>query len=253
MTLKIDSCVYHCTEGDILLIRPGHTHSLHIELPIEVSQPHVHFDPIYDPRRETVPISFSPIEAMTSAEQAQILADDLIPEFVPTVFRPQNGWEISLTLHRLAASHTAKEPYFHLEDRAILTELLIQIFREFTPKNTDAQRDNGVHLMSAVKSYIDNNYMNTITLESLSHQFHLDKFYLTKLFKSTYGISAIAYHHSVRFYHAKRMLQEGYNVTETSSLLGFDSIYSFSRAFFNAFGERPSEWKEHHERNETVI
>lgn len=242
MTIQVDNQVHICTEGDVILLRPGHSHIISMDTPI-VSQPHVHFDPIYDKSREVVPISFSPLEAMTPQQRKQILPDDLLPMSIPTVFRPQTNWEIAPTLHRLAKSQAAKEPYCDLEGRAILTQLLIHVCREFTPKSANVSQSSAAHLTTAIKAYIDNNYMNSITLDSLAQLFHIDKFYLTRLFKSAYGIPAIAYYHSVRFAHAKQMLEHGYNVTETSACLGFDSIYSFSRAFYNTFGVRPSEWK----------
>ena len=242
MTIRMDDQVHICTEGDVILLRPGHSHIVSMDTPI-VSQPHVHFDPIYDRSREIVPISFSPLEAMSPEQRLQILPDDLLPMSIPTVFRPQTNWEIGPTLHRLAASQATKAPYCDLEGRAILTELLIHVCREFTPKSTNASHSSAAHLTTAIKAYIDNNYMNSITLDSLEQLYHIDKFYLTRLFKSAYGIPAIAYYHSVRFAHAKRMLENGYNVTETSTALGFDSIYSFSRSFYNAFGVRPSDWR----------
>lgn len=247
MTVRCDGQVYRCTEGDVILLRPGHSHSISVDTAI-VSQPHVHFDPFYSESRITVPISFSPLEAMNQEQRAQILPDDQLPIFIPTVFRPQTNWDIAPILHRLAASQAAKEPYYETEGQAILTELLIQVCREFTPKSTKVSHGAGMRLADAIKSYIDNNYTNAITLDSLSHQFHMDKFYLSRLFKSAYGIPAISYYHSVRFAQAKRMLSQGLNVTETCTALGFDNIYSFSRAFYNAFGIRPSDWKKEQTR-----
>lgn len=249
MTICYDGQTYHCAEGDVILLRPGHSHTISMDTHL-VSQPHVHFDPIYDRCRETVPISFSPLSAMTAEQRAQILPDDLLPSVIPTVFRPQTNWDIAPILHRLAASQAAKEPYYEIEGQALLTELLIQICREFAPKTAKVSHATGIRLADAIKSYIDNNYTNNITLDSLAHQFHLDKYYLTRLFKSAYGTPPIAYFHSVRFAQAKRMLQQGYNVTETSTTLGFDNIYSFSRAFYNEFGVRPSDWRK--ERNRSV-
>ena len=72
MTICYDGQTYHCAEGDVILLRPGHSHTISMDTPL-VSQPHVHFDPLYDRCRETVPISFSPLSAMTAEQRAQIM------------------------------------------------------------------------------------------------------------------------------------------------------------------------------------
>ena len=41
--------------------------------------------------------------------------------------------------------------------------------------------------MEKVKSYLDENYKEHITLELLSQKFYINKYYLTKIFKETYG------------------------------------------------------------------
>ena len=234
---------YYCESGDVILLRPGHTHSFHISENEEISQPHVHFDPIYDPHRMNIPISFLPLSAMTEKQRKQILPDNLIPKFVPTVFKPRDLWRIGVSLHKLIIAYTRRKPYYQLESQAILLELLINVIREFTDKDTSTEIDHKANLAEEIKTYIDYNYKNLVTLDNLAKLFHIDKYYLSHLFKSQYGISVIAYYHSVRLEQAKSLLSQGFTVTETSDCLNYDSIYTFSRAFYNAYGIRPSFWK----------
>ena len=73
-------------------------------------------------------------------------------------------------------------------------------------------------------------------LESLEKQFFYNRFYLEKQFMKLYGMPVISYRNALRTKRAKELLKE-HSVTETAALLGYSSVYAFSRAFKNSCGE----------------
>ena len=105
-----------------------------------------------------------------------------------------------------------------------------------------APRPNKIDMLN-IKSYIDGNYTQKITLKTLSEQFFVSRFYIEKNFKKYFGIPAIKYCNRVKFENACRMLSTGKRVSDISEKLGFDNIFSFSRFFKNISGISPSEYR----------
>ena len=92
-----------------------------------------------------------------------------------------------------------------------------------------------------VKEYIDSNYEHNLNLQNLEQQFGYTKYHLERLFKQKYGIPIMEYRNKKRMEIAMKLLQN-HSVTETAQMLGYSSIYSFSRAFRNAYGTSPTQY-----------
>jgi AraC-like DNA-binding protein len=95
----------------------------------------------------------------------------------------------------------------------------------------------------AVK-YIQNNYMKDISIESLSALCNLSTRHLNRFFHTVYGKSPVDYKMEIRFRLARNLLQNAsHTIGEISDLTGYNSIYSFSRAFKRFVGVSPREWR----------
>ncbi len=134
-------------------------------------------------------------------------------------------------------SHALLEAYF--------IELLVYInkwFREnfSTEKNEESYGFNTN--VKAIIDYINDNFTNTITLESLESNFHLNKHYMCQLFKKTTGTTIHRYIVSRRLSRAKILLHQGHNVTATSDMCGFQNYTNFIRAFKQHFGVSPKQF-----------
>ena len=92
--------------------------------------------------------------------------------------------------------------------------------------------------------YINNNYMYSITLQSIADHVGLNAHYLSRLFKKRTGKSLQSHTLSVRLHEAKRYLQLGYSTKETANLCGFNDTSNFSKLFKkNNHGLSPAAWK----------
>ena len=95
-----------------------------------------------------------------------------------------------------------------------------------------------------VKEYLDQHYGEKITLDSLSHQFFINKYYLTRVFKEQFGQSITAYLQSVRITHAKQMLRFSEKSIEQIGLeCGMGALHYFSRVFKDVEGVPPSVYR----------
>ena len=95
-----------------------------------------------------------------------------------------------------------------------------------------------------VKEYLEQHYSEKITLDQLSHDFFINKYYLTRVFKEQYGQSITAYLQSLRITHAKQLLRfTDRSVEEIGFECGLGQLHYFSRVFKEVEGVAPSVYR----------
>ena len=98
--------------------------------------------------------------------------------------------------------------------------------------------------LSEIKAHLDEYYADKIVLDDLAERFFINKYYLTRIFKETYGTTITSYVQSVRITHAKQMLRfTDMSVDEIGRAVGMDDANYFSRIFQKVEGIRPSEYR----------
>ena len=90
-----------------------------------------------------------------------------------------------------------------------------------------------------IKDYIDCGLGLKMNLADFEKQFMYDRFYLETCFKKRFGISLISYRNKIRMNTARELLKTS-SVSYTAETVGYQSIYSFSRAYKNFFGVSPT-------------
>lgn len=235
-----------CQKGDLILLCPGIPHSFH-SLKVNLRQPHIHFDLKYDNHSDKVFISFRDYHELSSSERLMI-RENAFPHLTDRPVLKINDKETFLQLfYDIIDGKDNKS----LNCKAKMLCLLSAIISENAP-GTFTMPSNDPGLASLVKSYIDSNYKQDIQLSDLEKQFGYSKFYLEKLFKQEYGVSVINYRNSKRMSAATELLPV-YSVSQTAQMLGFSSIYAFSRAFRAAYGISPTKYVQHRiPKNDTI-
>lgn len=97
-----------------------------------------------------------------------------------------------------------------------------------------------------VKQYLDDNSTKKLDYSVLCKISNLKIDELNAHFKEVFGYTISKYHRSQKMHYAYNLLlnlDKKKNVNETAFDLGFASVASFSRAFYNEFHIRPSELK----------
>ena len=123
-----------------------------------------------------------------------------------------------------------KPPLHQITLKARMIELLSLIIHDNFPGFFASSANHADFDIQIVKNYIDFNYRNSLSLETLSNQFNYNKYYILRRFKECYGVTPIQYYNNLRLTEAKLLL-ESHSVTEVADILMFSSIYTFSRAF----------------------
>jgi YesN/AraC family two-component response regulator len=93
--------------------------------------------------------------------------------------------------------------------------------------------------------YIDLHFKEPLTLQQLSEEAHINKFYLSHIFKQEYGISPSNYMIFRRIDESKYLLAEtDLSMTQIAQLMGFSSLSYFSQVFRNTQGVSPKEYRQ---------
>ena len=95
-----------------------------------------------------------------------------------------------------------------------------------------------------IKNYLDEHYTDKISLDDLAERFFINKFYLSKIFKETYGTTVNNYLISKRITRAKQLLRfTDMTVEEIGVAIGMGDANYFSRMFRKVEGSSPSEYR----------
>lgn len=101
--------------------------------------------------------------------------------------------------------------------------------------------------LSALKTVVDycsRNYTNELSLDLLSKELHMSKYYISHIFGSKLNMGFNDYVNSLRISKACILLaREGLSMTEISAAVGFTTIRTFNRAFLRHTGLSPSDYR----------
>lgn len=88
---------------------------------------------------------------------------------------------------------------------------------------------------------ISSNYAST-NVHQLAQELHLNRSYLSRIFKEITGISIQSYLTNTRLQAARSLILQDYSVSQASTMVGYSDIASFSRAFKNYYKMSPKQY-----------
>ncbi len=226
---------YSCHEGQFLLIRPGIAHKFH-GINQDLSQPHIHFDMVYDQSSEKIPVSFKDLCDFT-IEEKKMIRKDIFDKFPLSPFISFPDTAGILKLFYQIVTNTSSNSKLLLKTR--LLEIIDIMISSNFPEFFANDAKNEWTISRQIKEYFDAGQGMSVQLSDLEKQFSYSKYYLDRQFKKEYGVSLMVYRNEKRMQRARALLKEK-TVSHTAMELGFSSIYAFSRAYKNYFGHPPS-------------
>ncbi|MFE3666929.1 helix-turn-helix transcriptional regulator [Streptomyces sp. NPDC059164] len=92
--------------------------------------------------------------------------------------------------------------------------------------------------------YIRKRYREPLTLADIAESARLSRFYFTRLFKETTGITPGRFLAAVRIHEAKRLIEHtSMSITDVSYAVGYNSLGSFTNSFTSGVGISPSGYR----------
>lgn len=145
---------------------------------------------------------------------------------------------------------TAYSDYDHMrasvKDNAfdyLLKPYSIETFRDAVSAYLLSVESDSFGTLSAVgtvKKYIEENYMNDISLDDIASRAGFDKSYIGRVFKKSEGMTIMTYLLNWRINRAEALLKKGMNVSEACYSVGFRDPAYFSKCFKKVKGYSPS-------------
>lgn len=129
---------------------------------------------------------------------------------------------------------------------SVFNQIIIYLIRN-AEHGTAAIRSRGVSQKETVcyqlMNYIDTHIYELTSLREFEKITSYNYSYLSTLFKETTGSTLSSYYQNKRLEAARQLILEGNEtITKIAELLNYSSIYSFSRAFKEAYGVTPKKY-----------
>ena len=126
--------------------------------------------------------------------------------------------------------------------KIILLQFILEMWEKgFVIENDKSGRNT---IEKEMISYIQQNFMEKISLKEFSEQFHLSEKYISRYFKEHFHITLSQYITHLRLEHAKQLLQDtDIPVTEIAMQSGYQNVSYFIRSFKKTYGVSPLKYR----------
>lgn len=130
-----------------------------------------------------------------------------------------------------------------IETRILLLQIL-GLLAEHGLLLTPTISDNQMNIQRELLAYIQEHYMEKLSLLDLANQFHLSEKYISRYFKEHFQLTFTSYTNHLRLTCARKLLETTkLPVTEIALRSGFSNISYFIRLFKNSYGVSPLQYR----------
>lgn len=167
----------------------------------------------------------------------EITGKEYLPYFEPQVVFHSELIAVLRELHQIIME---EERDFRKEE--IFFFLLEQIIEEYTQQAVPVKNAEQSSETKAICIFLENHYMENVTLVDLCELTGLSKYYLLRSFTKQKGISPYSYLETIRIDKAKRMLEQGILPIDVALQTGFTDQSHFSNFFKKYIGLTPKQY-----------
>lgn len=237
-TLTVDFTQYLVSAGTIALIIPGRLHSI---------------GQYGEERMEYENIIFHP-NILLSRNTDTSNTDFLQPLFsgrlsLPLLYTPDSeGYrELSACVDANDDICRTYPKGYQLFIKSQLFMLFFLLYNRCGIREQPQKEHRSLEKMKLVLKYIENHYMNKITIEDIAAEAGLSQSHFMKYFKSTMGTSFTCYLNEYRLIMASRLLvSSDSSILDIAAEVGFENLSYFNRTFKKRFSQTPREYRKEH-------
>jgi AraC-like DNA-binding protein len=127
---------------------------------------------------------------------------------------------------------------------ALFIQFMVKINRLFLGIDVNKGNDDIKYnpRIEEILSFINSNLEAELSIDLISNQFYLNKYYLMHLFKQETGYTLYNYIQKKRMIKASELIKNGLPAGEVCTLTGFDDYSAFVRAFKKEFHLSPKQY-----------
>ncbi len=167
----------------------------------------------------------------------EITGKEYLPYFAPQVVFHSELVAVLRELHQMIMD---EERDFRKEE--IFFFLLEQLIEEYTEQEVPAGNVEPSTEARAICEFLENHYMENITLDDLCKLTGLSKYYLLRSFTKQKGISPYSYLETIRIDKSKKMLEQGVLPIHVALQTGFTDQSHFTNFFKKFIGLTPKQY-----------
>lgn len=123
-----------------------------------------------------------------------------------------------------------------------------------TQRQEEKSDNKNDELIRIITEYLDEHYMEPISLEMLGKKFGLSHYYLAHIFKKETGVSPMKYimHRKIGEVQSK-LMNTDMSISEIGEQLGFSSCCHLSAVFKKYFGISPKSFRQHFQESKVAV
>ncbi len=185
----------------------------------------------------------APLEYVTIGMEGQSFALEGKKDCM--IFNCENSRkDLGFLLTAMLSEMEEKNRDYEVVCQNLLEILVIRLGRRMNFALEEAPRIQVNKECIKIKRYIDANYTQNITLDSLAEFSHLNKYYMAHAFTLHCGCSPIQYLCQARIKASKALLAStDYSITEVARYSGFSSQSYFAQSFLKSCGQTASAYR----------
>ncbi|WP_246131967.1 helix-turn-helix transcriptional regulator [Paenibacillus hemerocallicola] len=226
--------IFVLSPGDLILMNGMTLHCPNVDMNVPYQRTIVHFEPAFLKPFAEMPFSVHLLQPFYELKNHRIH------------LQGSQRAEVEAMLERMC--RLSLEEGGLSRDRLIVSflDLLVLVYELCQSSNTASAfpSDKERHAQNII-DFVEDHYQEDLHLEQLEDRLHLNKYYLSKLFKEVTGVTIFDYVYHKRINQAKIhfLLDKDLTVTDVCYKVGFKHPSHFTRMFKSRVGCTPDQYR----------
>ena len=227
-TYNIENSMYQVKKGDMLVLNPGVHHGKIMTPGEDIMELHTGFGNIF-------------IDGLPKNHLIE-------PDSCPVIGLQDYEQEYLKCCSDICCEQENNEPGSELMLKINVMKLLVLFLKTTRSEQQQAEKSlvnfdssEKSAIVSTLMTFMGDNYMRTISLDTISKSIYLSPAYISKVFKEEMGVSPINYLIKIRLAKARELLLEGkQSIKSVARSVGYEDVYYFSKLYKKYHAVPPS-------------
>lgn len=234
--ILLNNHIFDVKKGDVVIIPPYYIHSL---IPVNFDSP---YERMYLYATETC---LSSLQFNEHSLLKPLIDATKLGRFHFTINSDEDYSRIMYAIDRIKDNKLLDFYGKEMMNRSYILQLFTTINSYITKEVWEKPTNETTSLISRIIAYINENYMDNITIDTLCKQFYTNRQSLTKLFKEYTTMTIHNYITLIRITKAKQLIYAGIQPSRIHTMCGFNDYTTFYRSFKKLEGLTPQQYEEY--------
>jgi len=225
----VEGNTYEAEDGDIFITRPEELHTIIFNSPKKYERQFIQISPDF---LSDIGIDLLYFINHRALGEYNRIKSDLVQKY-----------ELHYYFDKVRHYIVNRVPESDIMIKTYIIQFLVNlnsIFKEFSDDLQIYKKTNP--RVDMIIKYINDNISKPIQLDELAEHFFINKYYMCHIFKEETGLTIKEFINTRRIAKAKKLLSEGYNITEICFKSGFNDYSNFYKTFKRYTGKMPKEF-----------